>query len=89
MTITLTPELEAIVTEQLATGQFASADEVIAFALKHTRQQYEELKALIAEGDADIQNGRVAPLDASASLGAIRAKRSQPLAPTGEALCEQ
>ena len=86
MTITLTPELEAIVNEQLATGQFASAEEVVAVCLRHARQRYEELKALIAEGEADVQNGRVAPLNARASLEAIRAKKQ---VAAGETVCEK
>jgi len=74
MTITLTPELEQIVKDQLATGQFASAEEVVAVSLKRTRQQYEELKALISEGEEDIRNGRVGPFDPLGTLARVKAR---------------
>ena len=75
MTITLTPELEAIVNEQLATGQFASAEEVVAVALRHARQQYEELKALIAKGVAEADRGELTPFNPSEILAEAKAAR--------------
>jgi antitoxin ParD1/3/4 len=77
MTITLTPELEAIVNEQLATGQFASAEEVVAVCLKHARQQHEELKALIAEGVAEADRGELTPFNPSEILAEAKAARAR------------
>ncbi len=77
MTITLTPELEQIVKDQLATGQFASAEEVVAVSLKHISRQYEELKAMIAEGAAQADRGELSPLDVRGTLAAIRAEKQK------------
>lgn len=77
MTITLTPELEQIVKDQLATGQFASAEEVVAVSLKRTRQQYEELKATIAKSAAQADRGELSPLDVRGMLTAIRAEKQK------------
>lgn len=85
MTVTLTPEQERIVNAQLATGQFASRDEVIQAALLQFEQQYANLKADIAAGMDDIAHGRVAPLDVSATLARVRARQAAGL---GEATCE-
>jgi Arc/MetJ-type ribon-helix-helix transcriptional regulator len=75
MTVTLSPELEQIVKEQLATGQFTDAEQVIAVSLKFLRHQYEELKGLIAESEEDIRQGRVAPFDPVGTLARVRARR--------------
>jgi antitoxin ParD1/3/4 len=85
MTVTLTPELEQIVNEQLATGQFATAEEVVAVSLQFLRRQYEELKAMIAEGMEDIARGRVAPFDPGAILAQAKARRAakQEIEPCG------
>jgi putative addiction module CopG family antidote len=76
MTVTLTPEMEEIIAEQIATGQFASQEEVMRAALLAFRQQYAELKAAIAEGMEDIKQGRVAPLDVKATLARVRARQA-------------
>lgn len=76
MTVTMTPEMEAIIAEQIATGQFATQEEVVRAALLHFRQKYIELKAAIAAGEDDIKHGRVAPLDVQATLARVRAKKS-------------
>jgi putative addiction module CopG family antidote len=77
MTVTLTPELEQIVKEQLATGQFTDAEQVIAVSLRFLRQQYEELKGLIAESAAQADRGELAPLDVRGTLAAIRARKQK------------
>lgn len=74
MTVTLTPELEQIVKDQLATGQFTDAEQVVAVSLKFLRQRYEELKAMIAESEEDVRLGRVAPFDPKATLARVRAR---------------
>jgi putative addiction module CopG family antidote len=76
MTVTLTPELEQIVNEQIAGGQFTSPEQVVEVSLKFLRQQYEELKASIAEGMEDIAQGRVAPFDPGAVLARVKARRA-------------
>ncbi len=85
MTVTLTPEMEAIIAEQIATGQFSTQEEVRRAALLHFRQQYADLKAAIAEGMEDIKQGRVAPLDVKATLARVRAKQA---AKSGAEPCE-
>ena len=59
------PEADAIVDQQLASGNFRSADEVVRAGLQLLQESegdledIEELRRLIAEGDADIAAGRV------------------------------
>jgi antitoxin ParD1/3/4 len=60
------PEADAIIERQLATGNFASADEVVRAGLQLLQEHIElegleldELRRVIAEGDADIAAGRV------------------------------
>lgn len=81
MTVTLTPELEQIVNEQLASGQFASAEEAVAVSLQFLRREYEELKASIAESMAQIARGEVAPLDVRGTLDRIRAEKANRTSP--------
>lgn len=76
MTVTLTPEMEAIVNEQIATGQYATREEVIQAALLLVHQQYADLKTAIAEGMEDIKHGRVAPLDVKATLARVRTRQA-------------
>jgi antitoxin ParD1/3/4 len=59
-------EADAIVDQQLATGHYRSADEVVRAGLQllqasepEGEAELEELRRLIAEGDADIAAGRV------------------------------
>jgi antitoxin ParD1/3/4 len=85
MTVTLTPELEQIVKEQLATGQFTTPEEVVHFGLHLLREKYAELKAAIAEGVEDIAQGRVAPFDPKATLARVKARQAakQEVGPCG------
>ena len=76
MTLTLTPEMEALVNKQLATGQFKTQEEVVQAALLSMRLRYEELKADIAKGMDDIKHGRVGPLDVAATLARVKAKQA-------------
>ena len=84
MTVTLTPEMEEIVKEFLATGQYATREEVVRVALLLVREQYAELKSAIAEGMEDVKEGRVAPLDVKATLARVRARQA---ATAGAAPC--
>jgi antitoxin ParD1/3/4 len=61
------PEADAIVERQLAKGRYGSADEVLRASLQlleehesewEDPENLEELRRLIAEGDADIAAGR-------------------------------
>jgi antitoxin ParD1/3/4 len=61
-TYTPGPEADDIIARQLATGQFASADEVVragVLMLDEHEQEIAYLRTLIDEGDADISEGRV------------------------------
>ncbi|MFZ1103900.1 MAG: type II toxin-antitoxin system ParD family antitoxin, partial [Hyphomicrobiaceae bacterium] len=65
-TYTPGPEADAIVEQLLATGNYRSADEVVRASLQlleasepESESELEELRRLIAEGDADIAAGRV------------------------------
>jgi antitoxin ParD1/3/4 len=64
-TYTPGPEADAIVEQQLATGNYSSADEVVRAGLRLLAEsegneaEPEELRRLIDEGDADIAAGRV------------------------------
>ena len=64
-TYTPGPEADAIVEQQLATGNYGSADEVVRAGLKllaeieETEAELEDLRKLIDEGDADIAAGRI------------------------------
>lgn len=75
MTVTLTPEMEEIIQQQLATGQFATRDEVMRVALLNLRRQYDELKAGIAEAVAQADRGELAPFDPAAILAEAKAAR--------------
>jgi antitoxin ParD1/3/4 len=65
-TYTPGPEADAIVEQLLANGHYSSADEVVRASLQllhasepESEAELEELRRLIAEGDADIAAGRV------------------------------
>ena len=57
---------EAFIDKQVASGRFNNASEVVRAALRLLEDEeakLEELRALIAEGDADIAAGRVVEVD--------------------------
>jgi antitoxin ParD1/3/4 len=57
---------EAFIDKQVASGRFNNASEVVRAALRLLEDEeakLEELRALIAEGDADIAAGRVIEVD--------------------------
>jgi antitoxin ParD1/3/4 len=65
-TYTPGPEADAIVEQLLVTGHYRSADEIMRAGLQllqasepESEAELEELRRLIAEGDADIAAGRV------------------------------
>ncbi|QEG27332.1 hypothetical protein GobsT_20860 [Gemmata obscuriglobus] len=77
MTVTLTPELERIVNAQLATGQFATQEEVIAAGLRMLQRseagKEADLRALLDEADEDVVAGRVGPFDPVATAARVKA----------------
>ena len=77
MTVTLTPEMEEIVTQQIATGQFATQQEVVRIALLSLRRQHDELKAGIVEAIAQADRGELAPFDPAVILAEAKAARHQ------------
>jgi antitoxin ParD1/3/4 len=68
--ISLTPDLDAAIQRRLATGRYASDNEVIRAALRVLERDEEEqtrklatFDAAIARGIADAEAGRVMPLE--------------------------
>jgi antitoxin ParD1/3/4 len=55
-------ETDDIIARQLATGQFASADEVVRAGVQMLAEHQQEiayLRKLVDEGDSDISEGRI------------------------------
>jgi antitoxin ParD1/3/4 len=70
MNVSLTPELEALVHEQVQSGQYSSASEVIRDALRMFNQRQrdrlaklEDLRREIQIGIDQVERGEVKPLD--------------------------
>ena len=70
MNVSLTPELEELVNQKVATGMYNSASEVVREALRLLREQDEmkqrrlaELRQQIAIGLEQLRQGRSKPLD--------------------------
>jgi antitoxin ParD1/3/4 len=59
MTVTLTPRLEALISEMLATGRYADADDVLeqGVRLLEERERRRRLRESVAEGFAAIERG--------------------------------
>ena len=73
MNVSLTPELEELVSQKVATGMYHSASEVIREALRLLRErdafhqcQLEGLRKDISVGLQHLDEGRVTPLDQTA-----------------------
>lgn len=70
MNVSLTPELERLVNDKVATGLYNSASEVVREALRLLRERDEarklafaELRRDIAEGIEQLDRGQSSPLD--------------------------
>jgi len=74
MTITLSPELERIVSEQLAFGNFSTPVAVVGAGLNLLQSQT-EVRAEVLAGLEQVKAGKVAPFNPSATLARIRAQR--------------
>ena len=77
MNVSLTPELERLVNDKVASGLYTSASEVIREALRLFKERdeirllsFQELRRDIAEGLEQLDRGQAAPLD----MTAIKAK---------------
>lgn len=61
MNVSLTPQLEAMIRERVASGRYSSASEVVRDALRHLEEheRRERLRALLAVGDDDERQGNL------------------------------
>ena len=61
MTVSLTPELEAMIRERVSSGRYADASEVVREALRLLEEQerLERLRSLIAVGLEEAQRGEL------------------------------
>jgi putative addiction module CopG family antidote len=57
MTISLTPELDRVLKEKLASGRYASVEDVLTAAFRALNEE-EETIAAVMEGNADFEAGR-------------------------------
>jgi putative addiction module CopG family antidote len=62
MTISLTPELDQVLKEKLASGRYASVEEVLTAAFRALNEE-EETIAAVLEGNADFEAGRYRTLE--------------------------
>ena len=79
-TVNLSPDLEEIVRKQIATGQYATREEVIAAGLHLLRatdaRMASEVRALLDEAEGDVQADRVPPIDPLATAARVKAARA-------------
>jgi antitoxin ParD1/3/4 len=82
MNVSLTPELEHFVNQKVESGKYQTASEVIRDGLRLLlereelhQEKLEELRRAIAVGIDQADQGKVAPLDARATLARVRKKR--------------
>ena len=79
MTLTLPPELQRFVQEQIAGGHYPTQDGVIEAGLRLLIDQQDELRSLIAAGVEQADRGDVGPFDPIATLSEVRTARQQKL----------
>lgn len=68
MTLTLPPDLEQFVLEQIAHGQYPSADGLVEAALRLLRFRYAGLRDLVRVGIDQSDRGEAAAFDPAATL---------------------
>lgn len=85
MNVVLKPELQKFVDEQVTTGRYPSAEDVVAAAVTRFMQDERlgefapgELDALLAEGEADLQRGDFVTMDEVREHFRRRAVESRP-----------
>ncbi|HKI14654.1 MAG TPA: type II toxin-antitoxin system ParD family antitoxin [Roseiarcus sp.] len=68
MNVSLTPKLEEVVAEKVASGRYASASEVVREALRllSERDQLNQLRQEVRLGIEQLDRGRSKPFDARA-----------------------
>ena len=74
MTITINDELEDLINERIKSGEYKSADEVIAASLRLLKAKEEGMEALRREimlGVEDIQQGRYKDYSTDADIEAF------------------
>jgi antitoxin ParD1/3/4 len=61
MNVSLTPQLEAMIRERVASGRYNNASEVVRDALRHLEEheRREHLRALLAVGEDDERQGNL------------------------------
>ena len=75
MTLTLPPELQQFVEEQIESGQYPNQADVIRAGLHLLLNRRDELRSLLAAGIDQADRGEVAPFDPMASLAEIKRRR--------------
>lgn len=75
MNISLTPKLETLVRDKVASGLYNNASEVIREALRilDQRDRHEKLKAEVEKGFRQIERGDTVPYNLRAAKKAARA----------------
>ena len=65
MNVSLTPQLEALIKQKVATGMYGNASEVVREALRllDERDRYQVLRSEVAKGFEQIERGETSPLD--------------------------
>jgi antitoxin ParD1/3/4 len=59
--VSLTPQLEAMIQERVASGRYSDASEVVAEAMRllEERERLDHLRSLLAAGEADERQGNL------------------------------
>src|SRR5437773_1234582 len=77
MTLTLPPDLERFVQDQIANGRFPTPDGVIEAGLRLLLDRQNELRRLVGAGIEQADRGELAAFDPRATLAAVKAARTQ------------
>lgn len=90
MNLSLPTRVQKLIEDRVRSGQYRSAEDVIAAALTHLDQQEQaspfaagELDALLSEGDTDIERGDV--LEADAVFEQLRRMSAERKSTSGDA----
>ena len=63
MNVSLTPELEKLVSDEVASGRYKSASEVVREGLRLLEIRQKQFEALRSDIQAGLNSGKSAPLD--------------------------
>jgi antitoxin ParD1/3/4 len=75
MTLTLPPDLERFIQDQIARGLFPTPDGVVEAGLRLLLDRQAELKALVAAAVGQADRGELTPFDPAATLAEVKAAR--------------